>query len=192
LTIREERGEAVNREKMDAHCNDFKGKFDLSEDMCMEVLQMIKKIKSHNISMVLEVSKCPPEVEFEYGFLLKLRGYLLNTLSDYLLVAEKEPSLRAIAAVSQLVTQLGLPVFLDRKARQKLVWKLEQVQQEIHDLTFANDFKKLIGYVVCNKEESFLQLFDENDEPTSPSPKSLVELKTFKYEFLRRIIDPKL
>jgi hypothetical protein len=103
-----------------------------------------------------------------------LRSYLLNTLSDYILVTEKELSLRAIAAVSQMITQLGIPFLLDRKTRQKIVWKLEQVQQEIHDLTFANDFKKLIGYVIFNKEEQFLQLFDENNEPTSPSPKSLV------------------
>lgn len=45
---------------MDAHINDFKGKFDLSEDMCIEVLYMIKKVKQLNISMVQEVTKCPP------------------------------------------------------------------------------------------------------------------------------------
>ena len=49
---------------MDVHINDFKGKFDLSEDMCMEVLHLIKKVKAHNISILQEVSKCPPEIEF--------------------------------------------------------------------------------------------------------------------------------
>jgi hypothetical protein len=46
--------------------------------------------------------------------------------------------------------QLGVPPLLDRRILQKIVWKLEQVQQEINDLTFANDFKKLIRYIVFN------------------------------------------
>ena len=44
---------------MDVHINDFKGKFDLSEDMCMEVLYMVKKVKKFKISMLQEVTKCP-------------------------------------------------------------------------------------------------------------------------------------
>jgi hypothetical protein len=35
LTKREERGELIDRYKLEAHISDFKGKFDLSEDMCL-------------------------------------------------------------------------------------------------------------------------------------------------------------
>jgi hypothetical protein len=84
---------------------------------------------------------------------LKLRNYLVHTLSDYLLIVEKELSLRAIAVIRLVITKLGVFPLLDRKIRQKLAWKLEEVQQEINDHTFADDFRKLIGYIINNKEE---------------------------------------
>lgn len=56
-----------------------------------------------------------------------------------------------IAYWTRTLFKLGVPHLLDRKVKQKLVWKLEQVQQEINDLTFANDFRNLISYITNDK-----------------------------------------
>jgi hypothetical protein len=56
-----------------------------------------------------------------------------------------------IAYWTRTLFKLGVPHLLDRKVKQKLVWKLEQVQQEINDLTFANDFRNLISYITNKK-----------------------------------------
>lgn len=44
--------------------SDFKGKFELSEELCVEILLMVNKLNRFGLSMVEENKGCPVEVEF--------------------------------------------------------------------------------------------------------------------------------
>jgi hypothetical protein len=81
-------------------------------------------------------------------FLRRLKLYLINNLSDFILKTDKEYSPAEMCQIRKVLRKLDLSRHLEKKTVQKMLWKMEQLQSDINELTFMRDFKLLIQYVL--------------------------------------------
>ena len=81
--------------------------------------------------------------------------------------------------ISQVLRCLKVGYNLDKTAVKKLLWKLQQIQAEIHEVTFESDFKGLIKYVLEEEKEEIKE--EEFNEE--------ICRKTFQYEILASVIE---